>query len=180
MEKVIVAFENPNVRESVCEMLESGGVARSVPCQSASEVRRLVNMQGIHVVVCGFKFPDAPGETLFYDLPETCAMVMLARKNRLELCETEEIFQLPFPANPGDLLATVEILLQLARRRRGHRPVELHDNEDRELLVAKAKVVLMDRHGMTEAQADRCLEREHDNYGTEPAEMARMVLGNSI
>ena len=71
MEKVIVAFENPSVRESVCEMLESGGVARSVPCQSASEVRRLVNMQGIHVVVCGFKFPDAPGETLFYDLPET-------------------------------------------------------------------------------------------------------------
>ena len=108
MEKVIVAFENPSVRESVCEMLESGGVARSVPCQSASEVRRLVNMQGIHVVVCGFKFPDAPGETLFYDLPETCAMVMLARKNRLELCETEEIFQLPFPANRGDLLATVE------------------------------------------------------------------------
>lgn len=180
MEKVIVAFENPSIRESVCEILENGGVARCVPCQSASEVRRLVNIQGIHVVVCGFKFLDAPGETLYYDLPETCAMAMIARKNRLELCETEEIFQLPFPANRGDLLATVEMLLQVARRRRGHRPVELHHNENRELLVTQAKMVLMDRHNMTENQAIRCLEREQERYGTQPAEMARMVLGNLI
>lgn len=75
MEKVIVAFENPSIRESVCEILENGGVARCVPCQSASEVRRLVNIQGIHVVVCGFKFPDAPGETLYYDLPDRKSVV---------------------------------------------------------------------------------------------------------
>lgn len=180
MEKIIVAFESPSVRAHICEMLESGGVARCVPCQSASEVRRLVNKQGIHVVVCGFKFPDAPGETLYYDLPESCAMMMVARQNRLELCETEGIFQMPFPVNRGDLLAAVEMLLQIARRRRGHRPVELLDSEERDQLVSGAKGVLMARHGMTEEQACRCLEREYTHYGTVPAEMARMVLGNSI
>ena len=109
MEKVIVAFENPSVRESVCEMLESGGVARSVPCQSASEVRRLVNMQGIHVVVCGFKFPDGSGEDLYYDLPQHCVMLMIAAQNRLEMCEAEGIFRLPAPVSRGDLLASVRM-----------------------------------------------------------------------
>ena len=78
MQKVIVAFENRKTAASISEVLESGGVAECVVCHSASEVRRLVNKQGLGVVVCGFKFPDGAGEDLYYDLPQQCVMLMVA------------------------------------------------------------------------------------------------------
>ena len=52
MQKVIVAFENRKTAASISEVLESGGVAECVVCHSASEVRRLVNKQGLGVVAC--------------------------------------------------------------------------------------------------------------------------------
>ena len=38
----------------------------------------------------------------------------------------------------------------------------------------------MDRHGMTEAQAHRFLQKESMDHGSKLAETARIVLGNSI
>ena len=99
MQKVIVAFEQESTAASICEALESGGVAECVSCRSAAEVRRLVNKQGISVIVCGFKFPDGSGEDLYYDLPQHCVMLMIAAQNRLEMCEAEGIFRLPAPVS---------------------------------------------------------------------------------
>ena len=180
MQKVIVAFENRKTAASISEVLESGGVAECVVCHSASEVRRLVNKQGLGVVVCGFKCPDGAGEDLYYDLPQQCVMLMVAPQNRLELCETEEIFQLPAPVSRGDLLASVRMLLQFARRRVSKYPVHIHRSEEENQLVAQAKALLMDRHGMTEAQAHRFLQKESMDHGSKLAETARIVLGNSI
>ncbi len=180
MQTVIVAFENRTTAANISEVLESGGVADCVVCHSAAEVRRLVNKQGLGVVVCGFKFPDGSGEDLYYDLPDSCVMMMVAPQNRLELCETEEIFQLPAPVSRGDLLASVRMLLQFARRRVSRYPVHIHRSEEENQLVAQAKAVLMDRHGMTEEQAHRFLQKESMDHGAKLAETARIVLGNSI
>lgn len=180
MQKVIVAFENRATATSIAEVLESGGVADCVVCHSAAEVRRLVNKQGLGVVVCGFKFSDGAAENLYYDLPERCVMLMVASQNRLELCETEGIFQLPSPVSRGDLLASVRMLLQFARRRVSRYPVPGHRSEEENQLVAQAKAVLMDRHGMTEEQAHRFLQKESMDHGAKLAETARIVLGNSI
>lgn len=177
VQKVIVAFEHEATAASICEALESGGVAECVSCRSAAEVRRLVNKQGLRVIVCGFKFPDGSGEDLYYDLPEHCVMLMVAPKSSLEMCETEEIFQLPSPVSRGDLLASVRMLLQFARRRGSREPVHVHRSEEENQLVKQAKALLMDRHGMTEEQAHRFLQKESMDHGAKLAETARIVLG---
>ena len=179
MQKVIVAFEHESTAASICEALESGGVAECVSCRSAAEVRRLVNKQGISVIVCGFKFPDGSGEDLYYDLPQHCVMLMIAAQNRLEMCEAEGIFRLPAPVSRGDLLASVRMLLQFARRRVSRYPVHVHRSEEDKQLVEQAKAVLMDRHGMTEEEAHRFLQKESMDHGAKLAETARIVLGHS-
>ena len=52
--------------------------------------------------------------------------------------------------------------------------------QNHRMLVAQAKALLMDRHGMTEAQAHRFLQKESMDHGSKLAETARIVLGNSI
>ena len=107
-------------------------------------------------------------------------MVMEGAQDRLEWCDTEEICQLPEPVRRGDLLASVRIQLQLARRRVSKYPGHIHRSEEENQLVAQAKALLMDRHGMTEAQAHRFLQKESMDHGYKLAETARIVLGNSI
>ena len=178
MQKVIVAFENGDVGASICEVLESGGVAQCVLCRSGAEVKRLVHKQGLNVIIGGFKFPDESGEELFQDLPQRCVMLMIASQARLELCESEEIFKLPSPVSRGDLLASVRMLLQIGRGRAAHSTVHTHRSEEERELVSQAKALLMDRHGMTEEQAHRFLQKQSMDHGAKLVDTARIVLGS--
>ena len=85
MEQVIVAFESTKSALRVKEILESGGTASCILCSSAGQVRRTVHKLHITAVVCGFKLPDQPAEVLFGDLPPSCAMLVLAPENLLDL-----------------------------------------------------------------------------------------------
>lgn len=175
MQKVIVAFENEVNGAKVREIIESGGVAGCVPCRSAAEVKRAIHKQRLSIVICGFKLPDQSCEDLYQDLPVGCAMLMIGPQARLELCETEGIFKLPSPITRGDLLASVRMLLQM-RRFVPRRDAPAPRSEEDKLLVSQAKAVLMDRHGMTEEQAHRFLQKQSMDHGAKLTDTARLVL----
>lgn len=174
MRKVIVAFESDANCARVRDIIESAGLATCVVCRSAAQVKRVIHKQRLSTVVCGFKLPDEVCQELYLDLPDNCAMLMIAPQARLELCEEDGIFKLPAPIRRGDLLASVRMLLQISQRFvRQHRPQR--SQEEREL-VDQAKLVLMDRHGMTEEQAHRFLQKKSMDNGARLTDTARMVL----
>lgn len=173
-EQIIVAFENPKSGERVREVIESSGVADCILCHSAAEVKRAVGKGRAATVVCGFKLPDQSAEALFLDLPPSCAMLMIAVQSLLDLCQNEDIFQLASPAGRGDLIASVRMLIQIGHRlERFIRPQR--SEEERELIV-RAKAILMDRHGMTEAQAHRFLQKKSMDSGAKLVQTAKLVV----
>ena len=101
MEQIIVAFESPKSCDRVREIVENSGTASCIVCRSAAEVKRTVNKQRVSTVVCGFKLPDESAEDLFADLPSSCAMLMVAVQNLLDLCQTDDIFKLASPPPCG-------------------------------------------------------------------------------
>ena len=104
-------------------------------------------------------------------------MLMVGPQSRLELNETEGIFKLPSPVRRGELLASVRMLVQFQRyvpREKG--PAKRGGEEQR--LIARAKAVLMDRHGMTEEQAHRFLQKQSMDNGAKLTDTARLVLAD--
>lgn len=178
MQQVIVAFESRTNRERIREILESGGEFSCLLCQNGDQVRRAVRKLRLDIVVCGFKLGEESSEFVFFDLPQRCAMLMIAPQARLELCEAEGIFKLQTPLRRSELLASVRMLAQLRRpgRDRGKNPVQ-RSREELEL-VRQAKAVLMDRHGMTEEQAHRFLQKQSMDNGARLTDTARLVLAD--
>ena len=174
MQQVIVAFERQSNCDRLREIIESSGEFSCLMCRSADQVRRAVRKLRLDIVVCGFKLRDESCESLFYDLPKRCSMMMIAPQAQLELCEAEGIFKLQPPVHRSELLASVRLLAQLCRTGRDHGPVQ-RSLEEQEL-VAQAKTVLMDRHSMTEEQAHRFLQKQSMDNGARLADTARIVL----
>ena len=67
-------------------------------------------------MICGFKLADQSAEALAGDLPSSCAVLVLASQNLLDLLQNDDLFQLPAPVSKGDLTASVRMLLQMGRR----------------------------------------------------------------
>lgn len=174
MEKVIVAFESEKTAQHLREILESSATASVLLCHSGDEIRRAVQKQHIQTVVCGYKLGDESAETIFSDLPASCSMLLIATQGRLDFCANSDIFRLASPTSRSDLIASVRMLSQMnARLERFARPQR---SEEERRLISRAKEVLMIRHGMTEAQAHRLLQKESMDNGNKLTETARMIL----
>jgi len=174
LEKVILAFEGEKVTARVQDILEGGGIATCLLCRSAAEVKRLVNKQHISLVICGYKLRDETAEALSQDLPVSCSVLVLAVQNLLDMVEGDDIFKLAAPVSRNDLISSVRMLLQVGRRM--ERLVRPHRSEEEMDLVRQAKVLLMERHGMTEEQAHRFLQKQSMDSGARLVQTAQLIL----
>ena len=177
MDQVIVAFESSQTAERIRDILESGVTASCVLCRTADQVRRAVHKFHITAVVCGFKLADQGAEALFRDLPPTCAMLVLAPQNLLELLQEEDIFRLATPVSKGDLTGSVRMLLQMGRRL--ERTFKPRRSSEEQALIDQAKALLMERSGMSEAQAHRFLQKTSMDNSARLVQTAQMILDSA-
>ena len=177
MRQVIVAFERQANCDRLREIIESSGEFSCVVCRTADQVRRAVRKLRLDTVVCGFKLGEESCESLYYDLPQRCSMLMIASQAQLELCETEGIFKLQAPMRRSELLASVRLLAQLSRMEEEEKGPAQRSQEEREL-VEQAKAVLMNRNGMTEEQAHRFLQKQSMDNGARLTDTAKLVLAD--
>ncbi len=176
MDKVIIAFESDKNCARVRDILESSQTAECIVCRSGAEVKRQVQKLHITTVVCGFKLTDCVAESLFGDLPDQCAMLIMANQDQLEMCGDENIFQLPTPASKGDMIASVRMLLQFGHRM--EKFIKPQRNEEEQTVINQAKAVLIGRNGMTEEQAHRFLQKRSMDTGSKMIQTAQLVLHN--
>ena len=171
MERVLLAFENQATAEKIRALLEQTGEARAVLCRTAAQARVLAAQQGIATVICAFRFADGSARELFYDLPRGCTMVLLARLDLLELWHEPGLFPLSPPISRRSLLDTLHAAL--AEGRRQSRPARSPAEQD---LIARAKALLMERHGVGEGEAHRMLQKRSMDQGRKLSDTARLLL----
>jgi response regulator NasT len=75
--------------------------------------------------------------------------LVVAKPASLDLCESEDIFRLPTPVKPGELIGSINMLIQLDQKNTATR---CQGGARRRRADPKGKELLMDRNGMTEPQ----------------------------
>ncbi len=175
MDHMLIAFEGEKTRQRMTEILESAGIHVFATCISGAEVLRCCRRMGSGVILCGFKLGNMTGEELYQCLPEEVAMVMLATATQLELVECEEICRLVAPARRTELVDTIRMLLDQVET------ISLPKRADEDqLLVLRAKELLMDRNQMTEEQAHRFIQKRSMDTGKKMAQTAMQILDGHI
>jgi AmiR/NasT family two-component response regulator len=101
-------------------------------------------------------------------------MLMVGVQNLLDLCQNDDIFKLTSPVSKGDLVASVRMLIQVGHRL--ERFVRPRRSQEEQAVIAQAKQLLMVRHGMTEEQAHRFLQKKSMDSGAKLIQTAQLVL----
>ena len=174
MDRIIVAFENPNLLTRVSEMLARCGYPPRFRCSSGAEVLRVTGDLAGAVVICGYKLPDMTADSLYVDLDEKAIVLVIASPAELDHCERDGLFRLPTPVNRGDLTGAMTMLTQLADRAAQRQRVRRNDSEL--ALVERAKGILMDKNHFTEEQAHRFLQKTSMNSGCKMSETAAAII----
>ena len=173
MERVIVAFSGEETRRRFVRLLASEGW-EAASCATGAEALRLVRRMGSAVVVCGFRLGDMMADRLAADLRGLAVVLVVAKAAYLELCGGENLYKLPAPVSKPDLLSTMRLLLDFEASHL-RRPAPQRQGED-EVLIRRAKEVLMDVNRMTEEESHRFLRCRAMDWGVKLAEAARWVL----
>ena len=101
----------------------------------------------------------------------------MASQRVLSECVGSGIMSVAMPLKVQDLLNTLEMMAAGVERKRKKRKAmpKVRSDEDRKVLD-EAKVLLMERNGMTEEEAHRYIQKCSMDSGTNLVETAEMVL----
>ena len=117
MARIVVASASESSREQLSHLLSSSGYAVFRCCASGSELRRTVNECEDGIVMLTGLLPDCKPDELQWDYGDRIQILLIAKPQVLDSCESPEIFRLPLPVSAQALVGAVEMLSQLHRMR---------------------------------------------------------------
>ena len=174
MIRTVVAFNKQEILDSVSGMLEEAGISVRYRCHTGMEVIRAIKKMGGGVVICYYKLQDMTADQMSFELQGIADFLVIAKPAYLDLCENDSLFKLPMPIRLGELVGSVNVLLQLDQKR-SKAEVPRRSGED-EQLILQAKELLMEKNGMTEAQAHRYLQKKSMETSSKMTDTARLIL----
>lgn len=176
MGSIIIALPKVEDAKRINDVLKRRGLEATAICTTASNVLSQVHQLDSGIIICGSRFPDMYYTQLAEYLPEFFEMLLLASAGTLETCPPG-IMTLAMPFRPGELLGTVEMMLQQqARRLKKQKAAPKKRSEQEQNYINNAKWVLMERNHMTEQEAFRYIQKCSMDSGTNMVETAQMIL----
>lgn len=145
-------------------------------CNTGSEVLRISNDCDFGVVICTRRLGDMMYSELAEYMPPTFHMIVLTKDASTETF-TERMVKLMLPMRSSELVSTIEMLVSgymRPRRKRDKAPRERSLQERQ--TIEKAKLILMERNGMSEPEAFRYIQKISMDTGRKAVETAEMIL----
>ncbi|MGL5435535.1 MAG: ANTAR domain-containing response regulator [Lachnospiraceae bacterium] len=177
MTNVIVAFQKPEHAKSIKNILMRSGFQVIAVCNSGAQTLAYAEGLNSGIVICGYQLPDMLFAELHDCLPREFTMLLISSPAKWGGRIAEDIVCLPMPLKVHDLVEALELLDQRqVRSKRKKRQQPKQRSEEEQALLAKAKMLLMDRNQMTEEEAHRYIQKSSMDSGTDLLETAQMVI----
>lgn len=171
MESVVLAFIKDEVAQKIKRMLDSSGIYVNGICHSKAELMRYIEAFESGLIIMGFKLPDATADDVYNDLPTGFSLMLIATAAQREMV-IGDFFILGLPTNSVELASSVNILL----KGDAARTAKKEKKKEEKKLIEQAKLVLMERHMMTEDQAHRFIQKRSMDAGVKMVDTARLIL----
>lgn len=142
-------------------------------CSTGSEVLRVANDRDFGVIICTKALRDMAYRELAEYMPRTFGMIVLTKDASIETF-SDSMVKLILPLKPVELMSTIEMLVSAYMRPRKKTSRVKSDKEKK--TIEKAKLLLMDRNGMSEPEAFRYIQKVSMDTGRKAVETAEMIL----
>lgn len=177
MLSIIIAFPKIDDANNIKNALIRNGFEVNATCTTGAQVVSIANELDDGIVICGYRFSDMHYSELNNYLPKGFEMLLIASATKLEECTDNNIVCLSMPIKMHDLLNTLQMMsYNYVRRKKKEKDKPKPRSEVDKAVIAKAKLVLMERNNMTEDEAHRYIQKNSMDSGTNMVEMAEMIL----
>jgi hypothetical protein len=178
MSSIVVANSNPIFAKKIASVFHSSGLYVSGICVSGAQ---LIDFTRKHyrggVVVSSVKLKDMPAINLPKVIGSAYDFLFIVSPQFVGMCNTIEYASLLMPVNRMNLLATVNMFLNLS----GATPSSIQKRiesgiEDEKTIIEQAKNLLISRNNLTEPQAHRLIQKKSMDMGRKMVETAMIIL----
>lgn len=177
MEQIIVVFSKHENAVNIRNILTRNGLDVFGVGTTGAQALQFAEACDGGVIISSYRLQDMIYSELRDYLPDTFELLLVASADKVDMCEEDGVVGLPLPMKVYDLLNTVEMMLanmrQEIRRKKQQRKVRTKEDQR---YIDEAKALLMERNGMTEAEAHKYIQKNSMDSGNTFAETARMIL----
>lgn len=173
MGKIVLAFSRDETAEKIRHMLDGSGHDVIAVCHSQAEILRVIADLDEVLIIMGYKLPDAVVDDIADELREGQKLISLIKFERREMIRNDDILVVTLPINRQSLLSAIETLWGVIERIR-RKPKRTCEEKE---IIERAKLLLMEKYHMDEAQAHRFIQKRSMDTGGKFADTARLILG---
>ena len=177
MTSIIIALPKMEDAKGLKNVLVRSGFRVTGICNTGAQAISLADGLNDGIVICSYKMADMIHTELRECLPQGFELLVLASQRLIGECYGTDVMYLSMPLNAKDFVNTVSMVTEgIERRRKKRRSMPRQRDEKEEMILGKAKEMLMARNHMTEEQAHKYLQKCSMDSGNNLVETAQMVL----
>ena len=170
MARMIIAGASETNRDQMSRLLASSGFSVFRSCASGSTLRRTISESEDCIVIMMGQLPDCKADELVWDYGDRVQILLIAKPEVLDDCESREIFKLAVPTSGRAITGALEMLNQLHAMRAPKRM-----GTERQV-VEQAKEILMRQRGLSEPEAHHLLQKYAMDHGMKMADFAADIV----
>ena len=176
MFSIIVAFPKIEDANRIKSMLTRSGFQVYCVCTNGAMAIQTAEELDNGILISGCKFHDMTCREIKENLPIQISMLVLASKRVWEVYGGDNIFFLEMPIKAHDLINTLNMMIQVSEKYRKKRKINKNNNSDKNKIILKAKIALMEKNKLSEEEAYRYIQKSSMDSGNNMSDTAAMLL----
>ena len=174
---IIFVFPKQETAKSLRSILRKAGYTVDALCTTVAQALQAASEFDSGIIVSNYRLVDGMAIELYEQAGERFQFLMIGPKDYVDAREVSDIFSLTTPLHVSELCETMEVMsMAYARWRKKARAKPRLRGEAEQETIDQAKLLLMERNGLTEAEAHRYIQKASMDSGTGVVETASMIL----
>lgn len=177
MASIIVIFPKLDDAKVIRNILVKSGFEVAAACSSGANAITKADGLSSGILITGYKLSDMLYSELVECKPKSFEVLLLASTQRLESCVGADFRTLAMPFKPYELVTTLnEMLMGMEVRKKQAKKAPPRRSPEEQLIIDKAKAVLMEMENMTEPEAYRYIQKSSMESGNRFIDSAYKIL----